>query len=91
MNIEEAIKYMVSESKDVHFNRDYRADEALEEAYQLAIQALKEKQEREKEPVDIMQNAITGDWVQTCPDCGFTMQGSRRPASYCCNCGRKVR
>lgn len=32
-------------------------------------------------------SAATGDWVQTCGACGFTVQGTRRLAHYCPNCG----
>lgn len=49
------------------------------------------KQMRKVIPCEIAMDAQTGDWVQTCPDCNFTVQGSRRPARFCPNCGRPLK
>jgi rubrerythrin len=63
--------------------------EAMMASFDMAIQAL--QQYAPKEPCDIALDAKTGNYIQTCPDCSFTVEGIRRPASFCPNCGNDLK
>lgn len=35
--------------------------------------------------------SMDGNWVIECPECGIVMEGMRRTANYCSNCGQVLR
>lgn len=72
---------MTGETHDI--SNENRDNQDLYNALTYAIAALS--------PRELAMDCKTGNWVQTCGVCGFTVEGFRRPASYCANCGSTLK